>query len=207
MTSTGERIKQARLVKGLSQVALAKAAKVSQPTVANWENDSHAPRQAALLKIANILGTSSHWINHGADDEDGRTLTPRHYLNTPIKHIPVIDWPDEEGQQDPLWPIGLVHDYIAISTNAAKPFAVIANDPAMAAEFPIGSIIILDTDVRDITPSQCYLFSLNGKTVLRRWQENPNRLEACPNQSPVKADFVTETPTALARVVMSIKKY
>lgn len=207
MESVGERIKKTRLSQGLSQVELAIAADVSQPTVANWENDSHAPRQRALNRLAGILKTSSHWLLSGNEDQNGNTLTSKQYLETSIQHVPILGWPIFDDMFDRGIRSGPVHDYLAISTVASSPFALIASDPAMASHFPIGSAIIFDAKQTELEEGGCYLFAKNGKIILRRWQSMPDRLEALPNQSAVDADFVSERPQAMAKALLSVRRH
>jgi len=207
MISVGSRIKSARLSIGLSQVELASAANVSQPTVANWENDSHAPRKNALTRLAKILETTPHWLMSGGENQNGHTLTPRQYLKTSIQHVPIIGWPraDEIGDSD--FNNVTAHDYIAISTQAETPFALIANDPAMAAHFPIGSAIIFDAEASLLEDGNCYLFNHGDAVILRRWQSAPDRMEALPNQSAAPAEFLAQKPTPIARALLSVRRH
>ena len=207
MNSIGNRIKQARLGQGFSQVELAEAAHVSQPTVANWENDSHVPRQNALDRLADILSTSSNWTRVGDDSRVNGAHTSRTYLARQIHHVPISSWPSDQKVKDGMLSLSSARDYVALSLNIPKPFALIANDPNMGAHFPIGVAIIFDDSTQELESGKCYLFELEGKIVLRRWQSEPNRLEALPNQSAVDADFVTETPTPLAKAVMSVRRH
>ncbi|HHL42890.1 MAG TPA: XRE family transcriptional regulator [Hellea balneolensis] len=206
MTSIGERIKKARLKIGLSQMELAEAANVSQPTVANWENDSHTPRQAALEKLAQILDSETSWLKVGDAVLEHHTHSIDEYLARPVHHVPIFAWPSPNTARTQLVD-GKARDYVAISIEASKPFALIANDPAMAAHFPIGSAIIFDAGAIDLQDGSCYLFDLGERIVLRRWQSAPGRLEALPNQSAVDPEFVSERPLPLARALMSIRRH
>ncbi len=207
MNSIGSRIKQARLGQGFSQVELAQAAQVSQPTVANWENDSHVPRQNALERIAGILSTSSNWIRIGDDNQINGKHTSQTYLTRQIHHVPISPWPNDQNVKDGMISLSTARDFVALSLNAQKPFALIANDPSMSAHFPIGVAIIFDNNIGELEDGKCYLFERGGKIILRRWQSEPNRLEALPNQSAVDAEFTTETPIPLAKAVMSVRRH
>jgi len=207
MKSIGNRIKQARLGQGFSQVELAEAAHVSQPTVANWENDSHIPRQNALERLAGILSTSSNWIRIGDDNRVNGTHTSETYLARQIHHVPISSWPSDQSVKDGVISLSTARDFVALSLNAHKPFALIANDPNMAAHFPIGVAIIFDHTIGELEDGKCYLFERGGKIILRRWQSEPNRLEALPNQSAVDAEFVTATPIPFAKAVMSVRRH
>jgi len=207
MNSIGNRIKQARLGQGFSQVELAEAAHVSQPTVANWENDSHIPRQNALDRLAGILSTSSNWIRVGDDSRVNGAHTSKTYLTRQIHHVPISPWPTDQNVKDGAISLSTARDFVALSLNAHTPFALIANDPNMAAHFPIGVAIIFDNNIGELEDGKCYLFELRDKIILRRWQSEPNRLEALPNQSAVDAEFVTKIPTPLAKAVMSVRRH
>jgi len=207
MESIGERIKKARLQNGLSQVELAEAANVSQPTVANWETDSHAPRQPALLKLAEILNSSPQWFLAGDVESNGQASVHKQYLGTPIHHIPIIEWPAANDAESGTLKFGVAHDYIALSLQITKPFALIANDPVMSAQFPIGSAIVFDADPGPLEDGACYLFIRNGQIELRCWQSSPDRLEVMSPSSAIAAEFTTERPVPLARAIMSLKRH
>lgn len=207
MTSVGERLKRTRLAQGFSQTQLAAASEVSQPTVANWENNSHVPRQHVLNRLAGILEISPYWLLSGEDSNNDYALTPKPYLTTPIQHVPIQTWPTADRISGHKFELGSPHDYLAISTKAKSPFALIANDPAMADHFPIGAVIIFDSQPGPIEEASCYLFLIDGKITLRRWQTAPNRLEALPNQSTVDAIFISEVPVPLAKALISVRRH
>lgn len=88
MDNLQTRIKTTRVSLGLSQAILAEKTGVSQPTVANWENGSHIPRQAVLEKISKVLGVSELWLLSGT--REGDDIPASLYLQTPIRHIPIF---------------------------------------------------------------------------------------------------------------------
>ena len=205
--SIGNRIKLARLELGLSQVELAQAANVSQPTVANWENDSHVPRQGALDKLSEILAKPANWIRIGGNGQIDLSNSSEGYLLRPIRHVPISPWPSVHNIQNGMLIPEAAKDYIALSISPERPFALIANDPAMAAHFPVGVAIIFSADVLTLVNDKCYLFEHDGDIILRRWQSAPDRLEALPNQSAVDATFLDTPPKPLARAIMSVRRH
>lgn len=200
----GSRIKAARLQRGLSQVDLADLVNVSQPTVANWENNSHAPRHLALGKVAESLDISQTWLLQGGDDTEKDIGRPAAYLSQPIQHVPILRWP-ERGQSFQL--NSPPQDYLAVSTDAKSPFALVASDPAMAAEFSIGSLIILDADDIKLRDGAAYLFDQDGELQVRRWRETPARLEPVANIPGYAPEFMNSEPQALARAIMSFRRH
>lgn len=51
----GEKIKKARLEKGLTQKEIAQKIGISQPTYTQWENGTRNPKRETLIKIATAL--------------------------------------------------------------------------------------------------------------------------------------------------------
>ncbi|MBL4870828.1 MAG: helix-turn-helix transcriptional regulator [Robiginitomaculum sp.] len=173
MDSIGERIKQTRLSKGLSQVELASAVDVSQPTVANWENGSHIPRQAVFDRLSELLNAPLHWLIGGAQDQNGFTQISQQFLKTPIKHVPILNWPNCNDLIESKIEDGTARDYLTISTLAKKPFALVVNTQNLNTEFPIGTTIIFDADIDTMAQDSFYLFVDNQNIVLRQWHKPP----------------------------------
>lgn len=64
METIGERLESARVARGLTQEALAKAAGVKQSTIAGIENGSRNKRPD-LVPIAHALGVDAYWLRNG----------------------------------------------------------------------------------------------------------------------------------------------
>lgn len=73
----GERIKQLRRQKGISQIELAHHLGVSKSVISSYENAVHFPPYDILLKIAWLFGVSTDYIlgavNNQAINVDGLT--------------------------------------------------------------------------------------------------------------------------------------
>ncbi len=69
MSNIHNRIKKARLEKGLSQVQLAEFLSVSTTTIQLWKNGNvtkaTAPRRQRLPVVAKVLGVSASWLQLG----------------------------------------------------------------------------------------------------------------------------------------------
>lgn len=207
MKSVGERIKQARIRIGLSQMELADAAKVSQPTIANWENATHIPRRQTLDKLASLLETSPYWLESGIGANPETDNLSARYLSRPIHHIPIMDWPNISHIIDQELMLSQPRDYLSSSAECQKPFALIANDPNMAALFPIGVVIIFDQSLTQLQDGKCYLFTYDGEIILRRWHSEPDRLEALPNLSSVDSILLNKRPRPYAQAILSLRKH
>ena len=127
------RLKTTRKKLGLSQSALADATGVSQPTVANWERGGHIPRQDALGRIADALGTDTAWLLTG---ELAAPQNPAHqHLAKPIHHIPVFEWPLDEKDPTESQPAR----YLSVAMDADGVFGL---DGGGDSGFPAGSILL-----------------------------------------------------------------
>ena len=58
----GERLKELRLERKLTQNSLAKTLNVSGNTVYAWENDKQEPSMPTLLKLSEIFGVSLDYL-------------------------------------------------------------------------------------------------------------------------------------------------
>ena len=74
--ATGERIKQLRVDRGLSQMKMARALGLSRFTITGWENDKRIPHWANLQQLAEYFGVSVKFLLYGennkGDKADGR---------------------------------------------------------------------------------------------------------------------------------------
>ena len=158
MNSVGNRIKTARQQLGLSQSALAEQLRVSQPTVANWENGSHAPRHSALSKLSLSLDTSTSWLL--GDNLSAVSPTQTGALH----HAPLLAWPKKRGDLDTT----PVQGYITLSAQASRPFAIITQSEPMLTAFERGSIVIFDRGVTQTSSSGLYLVEQDGVVQIMR---------------------------------------
>ena len=101
---TGDRIREGRVAKGLSQQSVADLIGVSRPAVTQWEQDKIVPDRGNLRKLANTLGVSELWLLEGIGDAEGQALMPvqgevaagvwRETNDTESRSIPLARHPD-----------------------------------------------------------------------------------------------------------------
>jgi len=199
--SVGQRIRRARVRQGLSQSELAARVRVSQPTIANWEQDSHAPRRHALERVAQILGVESYWLVNGGGQAQGAGSGS--FLSLPIRNVPLLDWPPAGNGFDPgrLEP----RDYFAVSARAERCFALTVHDPAVEQVFPEGCIVVFDAEPGQLADGDFHLFRIDGKYCLRRYRASPERLQAAAINGEYDTVFVDETPRSYGRAVLAVR--
>jgi transcriptional regulator with XRE-family HTH domain len=178
----GARIRTARKAAGLNQAALAERVGVSQPAVANWESGVHDPRRLMLAKIADALGTPLDWLADGERSPKERDKTAAAaYLRRPLQHTPVIgpqhalralDDPDFDAHTE-------AEDYIPVTAGSDRVFAIFVTDEAVDQVFPPDTLVVIDYGDRQPVDGAFCLAAPHGAAILRRWREQPARLEAC----------------------------
>ena len=92
MNTIGERIKQARMQKGLSQSDLAEKLGLSAyQSVQQWETGRTAPRHRRLQHIAQVLDVSEAWLVEelAPPETNQRETVTGHLQNSPSNSVPV----------------------------------------------------------------------------------------------------------------------
>lgn len=67
----GDRIRLARLARGISQAALAKQLDVQQGLLWKWEKNRRNPRVPTLMRISEILDVSTDFLLRGITKNSG----------------------------------------------------------------------------------------------------------------------------------------
>lgn len=206
--SIGERIKAARKSASLSQVDLAKKVGVTQPAVANWESGVHDPRRLMLAKIAAALQVSPDWLASGARSPAEADKHPAAaYIRRPIQHTPVISFADaarllNDPEADPH---GVAEDYIPVTSGAEKLFALFVDDEAVDLAFPKGTLVVIDYADRKPADGVFGLFVSDGVPIIRRWRENPPRLEPASASAAFGLIYLDAPPKVIGCVRVSIR--
>lgn len=81
MLTTGERIKQLRKRKGLSQAELAEEIGVKSNTVSTWERGTRKPDFEALNLLSSYFEVSFEYILGTSDDDASRRIPSQEELN------------------------------------------------------------------------------------------------------------------------------
>lgn len=156
----GQLIKQARERVGLSQAELARQLGVSRATVSGWEKDHYAPDRTKSLKLAQLLKLNVGQI-------DPRQLNAVSELDESIRpqKIPVAAWEDLHKPETQMRNVPVIYGDVE-STRDVVALAI--RDDAMAPEFSIGDIILVDRSALP-APDDLVIAEVAGARVLRRY--------------------------------------
>ncbi len=208
LASIGERIRAARRSRGISQSELAQRVGVSQPAIANWETGVHDPRHVILGKLAETLHISRAWLADGAKGrfDHGRDSASV-YLRRPLVHVPIISLEDAArvGADPAFDPRDTARDYIPVTSNSPRLFAIFAEDDAVNLAFPRDTIVVIDYGERTPTPENFFLAAPNGPPILRLWKSGPDRLEPFSSDPTHQTQYIDDPACLIGRARVSIR--
>jgi len=211
--SIGERIRQARKSRGMSQVDLATKVGVSQPAIANWESGVHDPRRLTLAKLADALEAPLDWLAAGdRSSAESDKHAAAAYIRRPVRHVPVISLRAAAllARDATADPHVMAEDYIPVTIGPAKLFAVFINDPAVNLAFLPDTVVVVDYEDRRPDNGDFCLAWVGDMPIVRRWRGGPNgygpaRLEPYSSEEGYPLIPVTPTVTIIGCVRVSIR--
>lgn len=83
----GQKIKQLRVQRNISQIALAKQLGVSKSVISSYENEVHLPPYDVLLQMARLFGVSTDYLLGASNN---RTINADGLTDTQIEAITMI---------------------------------------------------------------------------------------------------------------------
>ncbi|WP_022949550.1 XRE family transcriptional regulator [Methylohalobius crimeensis] len=201
MSTIGERIKQARAAKGISQQALGNAVGVSRAAVSQWESgDSKGLKPENLLAVSKTLGVTVEWLVHGhglmkpgEGGEKGKELY--------IKYIPITEWerPEDlpEGEyvfvpryevhfsagngsiafdvMEKEQPQAFRTDWVKAKHLRSKNLAcVYADGDSMEPRIHHGDVMLVDLSQKEIIDGKVYLIRYGDEIRVKRLYKRPD---------------------------------
>jgi phage repressor protein C with HTH and peptisase S24 domain len=180
-----QRLREARLAKGLSKTAFARAVGVSNPTATDWEKSTQSggigeitgPR---LIKICEVLGITPAWLYHGrvAQALNARQVVVAESDDPEFVQIPMVKLRLSAGvtgfQTEPDRregaTLGMRRNWIERSgLNPAKLIAIQVRGDSMEPSLYEDDIVVLNT--ADQRPVDGAVFAVNyeGEAVVKRF--------------------------------------
>lgn len=159
-----ELIKTARDRKGMTQDELAKALGVTRNTVSQWESGETAPKRMRQMLVAKVLGIPLHAIS--PLQVSGVTVLDddQQAVNLPVFELSGISM----GQTGELTMSVSIGQIVAGNDLNPKCFAARVSDDAMAPEFAMGDVVIIDPTADAHDGDVVMITSPKKATMLRR---------------------------------------
>ena len=79
-SSSGKRLRYARLYRQMSQVKLAVASGFPQPQISKWENDACRPTPRTCRQLGTVLEVAWYWIYSGAMTDPAVSISNKEYF-------------------------------------------------------------------------------------------------------------------------------
>ncbi len=154
----GDRIKQARKEIGMTQVELAKHAKVNQSTIGDLER-GHTSKTPSVVQIAKALKVSAEWLSTGKGSRELSNVAPAPDLRG---YVPLISWvragdfaeaiDDCNNSECELVPITV--------SKGEHTFALSVVGDSMSPDFPEGMRLVIEPNME--AQHGDYIIAKNG---------------------------------------------
>ncbi|WP_394065398.1 XRE family transcriptional regulator [Alcaligenes sp. WGS1538] len=178
MTTIHDRIKKARLEKGLSMERLSELVGLrSWQSIQQWENGTTAPQRKRLEKVADALGVTVDYLVNGG------TPTQHQDQAWTEDHVPVrlVDAKASAGKGKIMFSddvsklLMFRRDWLV--KNGAKPETVLAfpvdGDSMVDAHIPDESVVLANTALREPISKRIYVLWIDGELLVKQLvQEN-----------------------------------
>lgn len=158
MKTLGQRIRERRKEKKLTQAAVGKFVGVSSVSVTQWEKDETAPRGSNLISLAKVLKCKPNWLLTGEGEPDSESSNVEAGPDLQGMY-PVISWV-QAGDWAAIHELNR-HDaehYPCPVKCSDRTFLLKVRGQSMAGTFNEGELIFVDPEVE----------AINGKYVVAR---------------------------------------
>lgn len=189
--AVAERFKQRRDEIGMTQVSLAKLARVSQQSICAIERGAiKLPR--ALPRIADVLGTTARYLITGIEAEGA----------------PLLNVINRKALEEKLLAIaesrlGAGYKYLEPTSKNEHAFAIVSVDEAMAPMISNGDILLVDRK-RRIRPRDHVLIGVDTDLLVRKVKmQTQEEIEYVPASDDYP---VIKSPDVMFGVIFEIRK-
>lgn len=93
MSTLGQRIRQSRTAKGMTQWQLADQLGMTEANISSYERNKSIPPTDKLIQIGKILNVSTQFLLHGTDEMNNDAI------GTVAAHHDGEDWTEEELEE------------------------------------------------------------------------------------------------------------
>ena len=199
----GDRIRQLRENKEMTQLDLAKILKVSDKTVSTWENDLKIPRMGTIEKIADYFGVTKADI---VDNENAQPTAEVGQPYNPSHRIPILG---RISAGLPLYAEQNIEGYTYTDLNGSgEYFALIVKGDSMNA------MRICDGDIAIIRKQEivedgdiAVIMIGNDEATIKRFYHNDNMVTLMPQSTnPIHQPQIYDINQINIKVIGKLKK-
>lgn len=162
MNSIHERIKDARIKKGLSMKALGELLGVNWQTIQQWENGSTAPKRTRLTKVAEFFGITEQFLLNGEEQGDHVQVALIDIKASAGKGKIVFSEDESKG-------LMFRRDYLerVAGKNSKVAAFHVEGESMIDRHIPDGSVVLFNTSVTDKKKGKVYIFRIDGEIYIK----------------------------------------
>lgn len=192
----GQRVRQVRLSKKLTQQAFAQSLGIVQGFLCGIERGKKMPSDTLLIALSHLYEISAEWLVSGQGPMSPIQETHNGQVQIPLlKRIPK-GFPDQIGEQD-------IEAMLAFPSLSAGCFGLIYAGEFMAPTIREGDIIVVKPG-EPVKHGMVVLFKNRwGEPMLRRYRIRDGEVHLSPDNS-LYASFKPEASTQIMGVVVAV---
>jgi repressor LexA len=188
MKSLAQRIREARLAKGLDQARLAAKLDIATRTLQRWEQGEQVPDSHYLMRLAKAMGVAPHWLLTGEGPQYARAYAPEpKVLPLPVnqyKKLKLISLPllssVPGGAPKFIFHPDYVEKYITVDdVNDPNAFALEVKGNSMAPRIEDGDIIVVSPKLEGKNGDICVV-RVNDEDTVKRVKINHEFVQLIP---------------------------
>ena len=191
----GDRIRDLRVARGMTQDDLAQMLDLTRPAVGRWESGRSKPRLDKLEQLAGVLGTTSYYLLNGTDaPPPAQALPPRARRavgrsgTVPMRRLgrthagEAVEEVVDEGVVEVPAHVAALHPH---------GFCLDVVGHCMDRAYPEGCVVLVDPDVEPWPGCAVVAETEPGESVLRRYNRGASTLMLSPDShDPEFCDMV-----------------
>ena len=151
-----KKLKLARINKGLNQKTFSDLLEISPQAISGWERGASFPRAEIHDQICDILGVEKDWLFSDNSKETGIYFTPFYLEKSDRK----------KRKRETYYPLPI--SFIEKSIISDSILCAYCKDESMNPILPKGSIVAVDTNVKDIENGSLYLVNVNDAVSVKQ---------------------------------------
>lgn len=178
LRALGQRIKEARKARGISQTDLARILDVTRSAVSQWESGIFAPAMEKLLALAGELRVALEWLATARGERNPPEPNLRLEAQR-VRLVPLLSWISagqliDAESQIPAEDVPLL---AFADLGRGDFFALKVKGDSMNRVSPDGSTIVINRNDKNLAPSKPYVFWHRTEgTTFKLWRPDPDRL-------------------------------
>ena len=210
MSLLSDRLKDARAESGMTQEALAKAAKLKNQSIIGMLESGHRQKSSYVPAIANALGVSALWLSTGtghkwaahvdaegdgkSPHEDDYALVPQFHANGSCGDGYMNDHVEIRGG------LAFKRDWLArMKIDPAQASVIYARGDSMAPTLNDGEVLLIDNLQTEPISGKVYVIQIDGDLRVKRLFKRPGGW-VLASDSPDKARYPDEPLAAISDI-------